>query len=52
MTTSCTPPTGARVDLVDLARILAEDGVPAEVILEDARAGIAEAVRRRARSGR
>jgi hypothetical protein len=46
------PPTGARADLVDLARILAEDGVPAEVILDDARAGIAEAVRRRSRSGR
>lgn len=45
-------PTGARADLVDLACVLAEDGVPPEVILEDARAGIAEAVRRHSRSGR
>lgn len=45
-------PTGARADLVDLARMLAEDGVPPDVILADAREGIEEAVRRHARSGR
>lgn len=52
MSTPVPPPTGARVDLIELARMLAEDGVPADVILDDARAGIAEAVRRHSRSGR
>lgn len=43
---------GLGVELAECARLLAEDGVPPDVILEVARDGIADAVARHARSGR
>lgn len=43
---------GWRQELRALARALAEVGVPAEVIVDDVRAGIAGAVDAHARSGR
>lgn len=52
-----TPPAPARVralreELTHLAALLAEEGVPAEVLLGDVRAGIAITAGRRGRSGR
>lgn len=41
-----------RAALVGLAAELADAGVPAELLMEDVRAGVARAVMRRGRSGR
>lgn len=41
-----------RAQLVSAARRLAEAGVPADVIVDDAREGIARAAAARSRSGR
>lgn len=41
-----------RTELRQAARALAEAGVPADAVLDVARAGIADAVTRHARSGR
>lgn len=43
---------GTAVDLAEAAGLLAEAGLPPDLIVGVARAGIADAVARRARSGR